>query len=59
MKFANGSSYKGDWKGGMADGTGTYISSDGKEAKGSWKNGCFRIGDRVAVAVGANPDTCR
>jgi hypothetical protein len=59
MKFANGSNYKGGWKNGMAEGTGTYTSSDGKEATGSWKNGCFRIGDRVAVAVGTAPETCR
>ena len=36
----------------LVGGTGTYVSSDGQEVTGAWKNGCFRIGRREFAVAG-------
>jgi hypothetical protein len=51
LVIALGGSYEGEFRDGLANGSGTLTSADGKRTySGQWINGCFRDGERRATA---------
>lgn len=41
MTHANGDIYQGEWKGGKANGQGTFVDTNGSMFKGEWHNDVY------------------
>ena len=54
--WASGNRYEGEFRDDMANGSGT-VTIRGVQYSGTWKDGCFRQGDRM-VWLGATKEQC-
>jgi len=54
---ASGFHYEGEWRDGLANGTGELTTAKG-HYKGSWTKGCFRDG-ALRAWIGVKPSSCQ